>query len=321
VVLDPRGWILKTVDFEKPPAEWTVQLAASKSLPARLEALRALGDLGGEEAVAALGRSLRDDPFYAVRREAAKALGKIGKDPALEALRPGLADKDPRVQASAVEALGSFPDHLELIKLLKRTLEADGNDYVRAAAAGALGSFERRDEIAPALVAALSWDSFHELIRSAAIKSLAKIDPAGAWAQATRLAKYGAPIDSRGDALDALVTIAQKDHGKRDEVRKLLEGYLDDPSYNLRENAYRALGKLGDAASLPLLERRARLEPEGRQRRNAGKAVDKIRDAQEAGREDQALRDRVEQLERETEVLKEQIRQGQGEKKGTGSGG
>ena len=54
-------------------------------------------------------------------------------------------------------------------------------------------------------------------------------------------------------------------------------------------------------------------------RRNAEKAVDRIRAAEAKGREDQALRDRVEQLERETEVLKEKLQQG--EKKGGNTGG
>ena len=309
VVVDPRNWVLKTVDFTKPPAEWAVQLAVSKPLPARLEAIRALGDLGGDEAVAALGRAFREDPFHGAREEAAKALGKIARDPALEALRAGLADKDSRARTSVVEALGSFPGHAELIPILKRTLETDASDRVRAAAATALGDFaKRRDEVAPALAAALSQESFHELVRGAAIKSLAKVDPAKAWEPAQRLARYGAPIDSRAEALDALVTIGQQDHHRREEARKVLESYLDDPYYSLREADYRSLGKLGDPAAIPAIERRARLEAEGRQRRNAEKAVERIRAGDEKKREDQALRDRVEQLERETEVLKEQVR-------------
>jgi aminopeptidase N len=320
VVLDPEGWILKTVDFTKPAAEWTVQLTASKPLAARIEAIRALGDLGGDEAVAALGRALREEPFHGAREEAAKALGKIAKDPALEALRGGLADKDSRVRTEVLEALGAFPDHRELIPILRRALETDDSYAARAAAAGALGELKkRRDEVAPALIAALSQESFREQVRGAAIQSLAKVDPARAWDHAVRLAKYGAPIDSRSSALEALVNIQKEDSHRRDEVRKILEGYLDDPYYSLREGAYRRLGELGDPAAIPAIERRARLEVDGRQRRNAEKAVEKIRASQEKGREDQALRDRVEQLERETEVLKEQIRQGQEKEKKGGS--
>jgi aminopeptidase N len=320
VVLDPEGWILKTVDFSRPAAEWAIQLAASKPLAAKLEAIRALGNLGGDEAVTALGRALRDEPFYAARHEAAKALGDIKKDSALEALRAGIADKDSRVRSAVLDSLGSFPDKAaELIPILKKALETDDSYAVRAAAAGALGDFEKhRQEVVPLLVAALSQESHREAVRGAAIKALAQIDPAHAWDHAVRLAKYGAPIQSRAEALDALVTIGKHDHHRHDEVRKILEGYLDDPYYSLREGAYRRLGELGDPAAIPAIEHRARLEADGRQLRNAERAVERIRTAEAKGREDQALRDRVEQLERETEVLKEQLQQG--EKKGGNTG-
>ncbi len=346
VVLDPRGGILKTLDFPKPAAEWVLQLTRSKPLPARLEAIRALGALGGEEAVAALGRALHDDPFYDVRKEAARALGQIAKDPALVPLRAGLADADSRVRATVVESLAAFPEHAELIPGLANLLTTDDSFTVRARAAAALGELagksqgkaagraggrgkdegegeggkrRRREEISGLLFAALSQDSFHELVRGSALRALAKVDPARAWEPARRLARYGAPIDSRGEALDALVTIAEQDPARQDEVRKLLEGYLDDPYYSLEEHAFRALGKLGDPAALPAITRRSRLESDSRQKRNADKAIERIEARQAQGREDQALRDRVEQLERETEVLREQVRQA-GEKKGTGSG-
>lgn len=315
VVLDPEGWLLKTVDFLKPAAEWVIQLDTAKPLAAKLEAIRALGELGGDEAVTALARALRDEPFYATRREAAKALGDIKKDAALAALRAAIADKDSRVRSTVVDALGSFHDHAELIPILKAALETDDSYAVRASAAGALGEFDKqRAEVAPLLVAALSQESHREAVRGAAIKSLAQVDPDHAWDHAVRLAKYGAPIPSRGEALDALITIAKHDHHRHEEVRKILEGYLDDPYYSFREGTYRRLGELGDAASIPAIEHRARLEADGRQQRNAEKAIERIRTAEAKGHEDQALRDRVEQLERETEVLKEQLRQG--EKKG-----
>jgi aminopeptidase N len=310
VVLDPEGWILKTADFAKPAAEWAIQLAEMKPLAARLEALRALGDLGGDEAVAALGRALREDPLRAIRQEAATALGKIATDAALEALRPGAGDQDSRVRTAVLASFQSFPERAELIPILRRALEREESYYARAAAATALAEFEsRRGEVVPLLVAALEQESFREMVRAAALKALASLEPARAYGPALRLAKYGAPIESRDDALEALVTIAEEDRPRHDEVRKALESCLADPSYVLRENAYRALGRLGDEASIPAIERRARSEADARQRRNAEKAVLEIRTRTAEGRDEQALRDRVEQLERETEVLKEQVRQ------------
>ncbi|HKI04830.1 MAG TPA: M1 family aminopeptidase [Thermoanaerobaculia bacterium] len=321
VVLDPQAWILATVDFDKPAAEWVTQLAA-KPLAARLEALRALGNLGGDEAVAALGRALREEPFRGARQEAAKALAQIATGASLEALRAGLDDKDARVRSTVLESLQSFPDHAELIPILRRALEHDEGYTARASAAKALGAFEsRRAEVVPLLVAALSQDSFREMVRGAALKALGDLEPARAWEHALRLAKYGAPIESRDEAMETLVAIGLEDSRRRDDARKALEGFLNDPSYMMREGAYRALGELGDPAAIPAIERHARTEPDGRQRRNAEKAVQAIRTQASQGKEDQALKDRVEQLERETEVLKEQLRQAQEEKKGEGSPG
>src|SRR5215210_7743249 len=319
VILDPQGWILKTVDFDKPAAEWVIQLAA-KPLPARVEAIRALGDIGGGEAVQALGRALREEPFHGTRQEAAKALAALATGEALEALRTGLGDKESRVRSAVLEGFKSFPDHPELIPILRRALEQEESYAARASAATALGAFEsRRAEVASLLIAALSQDSFREQVRGAAIKALGDLEPARAWEHAVRLAKYGAPIDSRDDALDALVAIGLEDHRRREDVRKALEGFLNDPYYSLRENAYRSLGKLGDPAAIPAIERRSRTEADGRQRRNAERAVRDIRALEAEGKGDRTLQDRVEQLERETEVLKEQLRATQETKKGEGS--
>ncbi|HEX3553727.1 MAG TPA: M1 family aminopeptidase [Thermoanaerobaculia bacterium] len=310
VVLDPKGWILKTVDFDKPAAEWTVQLATATELPARLEAIRALGALGGAEAVAALGRTLREEPFHLARQEAAKALGAIGGDAALEALRPGLADKDSRVRTDALEALQHFPTHPELIPLLRHALEHEESYFARAAAATALGDFEsRREEVAPLLVAALEQTSFHEVVRGSAIRALGKLDPDRAFAPAQRLSAYGAPIDSRRSALNALADIGSKSSRRREEVRKVLVGYLDDPSYVFREGVYAAIATLGDAAAIPAVERRGRLEVDIRQRLHAEKTVHDLQKKKAAaGKEEKALRERLEQLERESEVLKDRVR-------------
>ena len=309
VVIDPAGWILKTVDFNKSAAEWVVQLAASKPLAARLEAVRALGDLGGAEAVKALGRALKEEPFYGLRVETAKSLAKIATAPALEALRAGLADKDSRVRSAVLEGFGSFPDNTELIAVLRNSLEHDESYAARASAAGSLGAFEsKRADIVPILVSALSQDSFREIVRGTALKSLAKIEPARAWEHAIRLAKYGAPIDSRDEALEALVTIGQQDRHRKEDARKAIEGYLNDPYYSMREAAYRNLGELGDPEALPAIERRSRSEADGRQRRNAQRAIAEIQSSNLKGKDEKALADRVEQLERETEVLKERLR-------------
>ncbi|HSS50748.1 MAG TPA: hypothetical protein VLX28_17550, partial [Thermoanaerobaculia bacterium] len=54
---------------------------------------------------------------------------------------------------------------------------------------------------------------------------------------------------------------------------------------------------------------RGRLETEGRRRLRAERAVRELRKKKsETGKDEKALRDRLEQLERESEVLKERVR-------------
>ena len=319
IVLDPKGWILMTVDFDKPAGEWIAQLDTAEHLAARLEALRALGKTRDDEAVAALGRALREASFHGIRQVAAEALGEMGSPAALEALRSGLDDKDSRVRTKVLEAFGQFPEHRELVPLLRRTLETDPSYYARAAAAGSLGTFDgSRDEVVPVLVAALAQESHQEVVRAAAIKALADIGAPQAYDQALRLARYGSPIDSRDDALLAMARLAadSSDPKLREKVRKSLESFLSDPNFLTRRSLWAAFSELGDPAAIPALERNLKSEAESMQRLRIQAAIDEIRDKAREGKDEQALRDRVEQLERQTDVLREQVRELQATREG-----
>jgi aminopeptidase N len=310
VVFDPRGALLKTLEFDKPAAEWIVQLETAKPLAAKLQAVRALAELEGDETVAALARALTQEPFRGVRQVAAEALGQIGTEAALEALRAGLADKDSRVRTDILEELINFPDRRELIPLLTQALEKDPSYYARAAAATSLGAFEQaRAEVVPRLVAALNQASHREVVRAASLQALAYLDPKAAYPHARRLARYGSPIDSRDEALLTLARLGHDDTARRPEVRQALEGYLSDPDYVVRSSVYDALVELGDSAVIPVLEKKAKNEVDALQRHRAAEAVRRLRDQAEAEKPEQALEERIKQLEREGEVLREQVRE------------
>lgn len=320
VVFDPRAWMLAAVDFDKPLAEWIVQLEAADSLAAKLEALRALGEKGGGmargEAEAALGRALREEPFRGARQVAAQSLAKLATDAALSELRAGLADREGRVRTEVLKALSAFPRHRELIPVLTRALEREEGTYARAAAAESLGSFEEwRGEAAPALVRALSQKSHNDAIAAAAIKALAALGAPQTFDQAVRYARYGAPGNSRDDAFLALARYAakQEDPKVREEARRILEGYLDDPSYLARRGLYPALAELGDPAAIPALERAARNEVDAMQRLAAEKAIEELREPPAEAGTAAGMADRLQQLEREAEVLRQRIDELEGE--------
>jgi aminopeptidase N len=323
VVFDPHGWMLKTVAFDKPVAEWIVQLETADHLATKLEALRALGQSGGGmgagEAEAALGRALRQEPYYGAREVAAEALGTVGTDAALDALRPGLEDKHSQVRTKALEALAQFPGHPELVAVLVRALGQEESHAARAAAAQSLGKFkERRSQIVPALLQALDRPSYGDRVQEKAIEALAELDASETFDQAVRFARWGAPTNSRDDALKALARWATQNPRRTQEVRKVLESYLDDPVYSVRGNVFEALAELGDPEAIPALERAGRNEVDDRQQLRVADAIRKIRE-HEADRKAEAgdLAQRVQQLEREAEVLRgrvEALEEGKAEK-------
>jgi len=323
VVFDPHGWMLKTIDFQKPLAEWAAQLDTGWPA-ARLEALRALGALGGGmakgEAEAALGRILHGDSFFAIRRVAAQALGALGTDAALRELRAGLegaaTERDSRVRTAVLLAFKKLPQHRELVPVLRRALEEDRSWSARAAAAEALGAFRAaRDEAAPLLVRALAQKSPRDVVPAAAIKALAELGAPQTFAQAVRLARYGAPANSRRDAMLALARYAarQKDPEVKKEARRVLESYLDDPVYRVRRELYAAFAELGDPEAIPALERSARAEVDSEQRLKVEAALRTLREApRDATTADSDLAGRIEQLERESAVLRARIEELEG---------
>ncbi|HEY9422592.1 MAG TPA: HEAT repeat domain-containing protein, partial [Thermoanaerobaculia bacterium] len=232
----------------------------------------------------------------------------------------GMFSSDSRVRTKVLEAFGEFPGNRDLIPVLRRALETEQSYYVRAAAARALGKFDdNRDEVVPVLLKALGQKSHQEVVPAAALRALADLGAPQAWDQALRLARYGSPADSRDDAMTALVMYATE-HGDaktREQTRTVLEGYLTDPHFVTRRSLYGVLADLEDPAAIPALERSLRTENEGMQRNRIEETLRKLRKQQGKGKEEMALEDRIEQLERETEVLKEQLR-GMQEEKGGG---
>gem|GEM_PF-23994 len=312
VVFDPRGVLLKSLDFDKPAAEWAEQLRAPLPLPAQLDAERALAELGGDEAVAALGETLLRHRFFGARQVAAVALARIDTDAALQALRQGAGDPDARVRAAVLTGFGAFPDHRELIAPLGRALESDASYRARAAAAASLGRFEdRRQEVAPLLLRALGQSSFLEEVPRAAIKALADLGAPEVFPQALRLARYGSPQPGRADAMLALAIYAghSRDEARRRTVRRALEDYLDDPDFEVRRKVPEALAELGDPAAIPALRRSLRAEIQDEQRRPREDALRELQESAAKRPPEQNMEERLRQLERTNEVLEEQLRE------------
>lgn len=115
---------------------------------ARIAAIHALGEIGGEKAIAPLiycaGRP-EDD----IRAAAVEMLGRLAKPSTLPILLERLDDQHAAIQARAITALGNFPASATLYDRLRPFLKADNGDLEAEAALtlARLGDLDSTDAI------------------------------------------------------------------------------------------------------------------------------------------------------------------------------
>src|SRR5258708_18393569 len=95
----------------------------------RLKSAQALGDLGDNRAIEALGELIVKDKDENVRSVAAVAMGKIGSPDGVPSLIVALQDNRARVRGAAAQALGDIGDGRAIEGLI--TLAQDGDKMIR----------------------------------------------------------------------------------------------------------------------------------------------------------------------------------------------
>jgi HEAT repeat protein/predicted Ser/Thr protein kinase len=191
----------------------------------RDDAVAVLGTVGSADAMAALGRLLRNSPDAKVRREAARALADAKDRASLLALKEGLRDSDAEVRKEVIAALGS----------VGRRLSARGAKSVSAEAAAWLAGIATASQGAEALLARAAMLRLgDDKQRDAIASGLKESDPA-----------------TRRQLIEQL-----------DRNADLLATALRDPDPSLRLLAARKLTDLGDKRAIPTLREAVGSEPE-----------------------------------------------------------
>jgi len=137
----------------------------------REAAARALGQIGGERAVAGLVKALHDKSDD-VRGAAAEALGEDGQK-AVEALLGALKDKQDGVRLKAANALGRLGDDVLSAGLVKALSRED--DFVRRKAAEVVGYYSADPEVLDKLTRLAETDPADD-VRKAASDSRVKYE-------------------------------------------------------------------------------------------------------------------------------------------------
>ena len=250
VIFDKGDKVLKSVEVKKDPALWAYQLRNAETTPDRADAAVALGSVKDDpRAVTALGEAAQHDPFWGIRVEALLALGRIGGAEAEKQVLAAVRDPAPWVRDTAVRELGSFKGDITLPEKLTKIAAGDRAYSVRAAALGALASIQAPDAF-ETLTAAVKTESPDDVIREASLRALGRLGDIRAVPLLMGWSAPGKPIGSRQAALGAVAEL-DKPNGA---ITKMLVSCLNEPYFDIRIAAIFALGARGDTDAIAPLE-------------------------------------------------------------------
>lgn len=318
VSFDVGNHMLKTVELEYPLQELKAQLKHDPDPISRLTAAQALAKKASLEAVEILGKALKEDTFWAVRAEVAEQLATVQLDQAIAALLKGLKDKHPKVRRAVVEALGGIKT-ADSYKALKSVVDkGDESYYVEAAAARSLGqvgasSFDGKSKekktlklLETVLKERAGWN---EVVRAGAIGGLSQFKSSEAALELLLpYTELGVPQALRLSAIRALGKIASA-QAKPDLERILerLEGLARESFFLTQVAVVGALGQMETKGAIAVLRTLAEHSPDGRVKRRAEEAVQKV---QKQLKSDQALaelRKELDQVKQVNQTLKSRL--------------
>ncbi len=300
VCVDPEFKVMKALEVEL-PLDAAGHMLGDPHVYCRLQAVEALRKDRGARAVELLARAV-EDGFWGVAAEAARALGEAGTEDSVRALKALYGRvRHPRVRRAIVEGLGKAGRRTAADLLDSVLHDTSESYYVRAEAARALGKV-RWDGAEASLVKALEYPSHVDVVRRGALEGLANLRTENALRIVLEHARDGKPTPVRATAVQALARF-----GPRHEVLEAIRESMRDDNFRVRYSAVIAAMELMDPRLLDDLQRAADADLDGRVRRAAREAAEKIRRAMERGAEYQRLREEVERLKEEHRRLLERV--------------
>ncbi|MDB9415974.1 M1 family metallopeptidase [Microcystis aeruginosa] len=316
VKFDRGNNFLKTVTLEYPIGELKAQLQQDPDPISRIYAATAIAKKGGLEAIKALGTSLENEPFWGVRVEVAKQLATLRLDQAVTALIKGLNDEKAQVRRAVVEGLSEIKT-LDSYNALKSLLETgDASYYVEAAAARGLGSMavgqlqNKEGEIIDLLNHILQLrKGWNEVVRAGAIGGLSqlKTSPAALESILTYTA-LGTPQPLRLGAIRTLGAISSgQTTDKLTVILERLETIAKETFFLTQVAVCNALGQIENAKAIVILQALSDRTPDGRVRRVAEEAVQKVQKKLGSEKAIQEIREELEKMKQENQELKSRL--------------
>ncbi|APW62026.1 M1 family aminopeptidase [Paludisphaera borealis] len=260
VLMDPHGWLIKEVDFEKPADELRFQLEHARSVLDRLDAAHDLGRLAKQhsDVKPLLAEAWKKEKAIPARAELVELLATAD-----EAYRPALTEavKDPaaRVRVQAVRGLSKLPRD-DAAEAVLRAVWADAKEAYNARRAALKGLVGWKVKDADDLLAAgLKLPDGKHTLAATALELLLEQPDAKPRELAALYSKQGQPAALRTSALGAFDRLAKDD----DALQDLIVGMVDDPDQHVRLRAWRLAHTLKIQKALPVLTARLGLESFG----------------------------------------------------------
>ena len=287
ISFDVGNHLLKTVELTYPVAELKAQLAYDPDPISRLYAAEALAKKGSLEAVAALEESLMKDAFWAVRAEVAEQLGSVQLAQAEAALIKGLKDNHPKVRRAVVTALGDVKTAASYKALKSVVDQGDESYYVEAAAARSIGKIgsatidgkEREKKTLKLLDTVLKErEGWNEVVRSGAIAGLSQFKSSEAALDLLLpYTKLGVPQALRLVAISSLGAISLgQEKLAIERILDRLEALSREDFFLTQVATVAALAKMEVRGAIKILRGLAEHSPDGRVKRRADEAAQKV---------------------------------------------
>jgi aminopeptidase N len=314
ISFDVGNHFTKTVKLEYPLPELKAQLAHDPDPISRIYAAAAISEKGGLAAVKALAAALQTEPFWGVRVEVAEKLADLKLDQAVEALLGGLQDPHPKVRRAVVNALGGIKTLASYQALSVLLANGDPSYTVEAAAARSLGKVgAARLPALPAAAVTLTQletvleerAGWNEVVRSGALGGISQFKTASqALEILLRYTEPTIPNLLRLGAVRALGTLSQgQDKMGVARILDRLEAIAREPQFRTQITVVAALGAMEDAGAVRVLQGIADHIDDGRVRRRAEEALQRVRKAMGKDAAVQTLQQELETLKQSNQDL------------------
>lgn len=265
------------------PTPWLIeQLRSAPTLPARVQAAKALSADTSDEGAEALRRTVIDtDESITLRTECVRVLAKRNAYEDIQSISTSVRDRwEVREAVSGALADVALSDQYKsdpaprkhAVEVLLRRAKRDESLKVRAASIRALARL-KPVEAEPLFLDMLKVDSHNDELRKAALESLADIDAAAALSPAAAIAR-SSPINRTRTR--AIRTVASLAHFQKDQAMLLLGATIKDRAASVRMVSAEALADIGDERGILLLESAVRNERAITQRQNIAEQLAKL---------------------------------------------